>query len=337
MRNLRLASILFSSGLAVLAFSSAAQAATFTLGNPLTAQFFSPGECSDVEGCAAALLDVSDPGAQAVAPVDGTIERWRVAGASETPGYQLNVLRPEGEGVYTVTASSAPVEPEGNFIETFATSLPIHAGELIALNFSGEIGIYETPSTEAIFSPPLQSGETRAASFEEDVPFELGFNADVSTAPTPLVILAPTIAAIAPASGSFEGGTAVTITGSNLGAATAVSFGGVTTSFRIVSPSQITAITPRLQPRSFASIAITTPGGTATSPSAYTATACLVPKLSGKKLKAAKKALRSAECRIGEVKKLEGATAKTGKVSKQNRKPGTFLPLGAKVNVKLRG
>jgi hypothetical protein len=334
MRKLRLASILFSSGLGVLAFSSAAQAATFTLGNPLTAQF-SPGLCPDIGGCAAALLEVSDPGAQAVAPADGTIERWRVAGASETPGYQLNVLRPEGEGVYTVTASSAPVEPEGNFIETFATSLPIHAGELIALNFSGEIGIYETPSTEAIFSPPLQSGETRTATNEEDVPFELGFNADVSTAPP--AIPAPTIATIAPASGSFEGGTAVTITGSNLGAATAVSFGGVTSSFRIVSPGQITAITPRLQPRSSASVAITTPGGTATSPSAYTATACLVPKLNGKKLKAAKEALRTAECRIGEVKKLEGATAKTGKVSKQNRKPGTFLPLGAKVNVKLRG
>jgi beta-lactam-binding protein with PASTA domain len=67
----------------------------------------------------------------------------------------------------------------------------------------------------------------------------------------------------------------------------------------------------------------------------FTYTACTVPKLKGKKLKAAKKALAKADCKLGKVKKLKGATTKTGKVKKQSPKPGTILAPGAKVRVKL--
>jgi beta-lactam-binding protein with PASTA domain len=62
---------------------------------------------------------------------------------------------------------------------------------------------------------------------------------------------------------------------------------------------------------------------------------CTVPKLKGKKLKATKKTLAKADCKLGKVKKLKGATSKTGKVKSQNPKPGKILPPGAKVNVKL--
>jgi hypothetical protein len=245
-------------------------------------------------------------------------------------------VRYEGESLFKVTASSAPVEPEGNFIETFTTNLPIRTGEFIALNIPGEIALYETGSTEAFFSQPLEQGQTREG-LVESPPFELGFNADVSIGPPPApIVLAPTIAAIAPTSGSFKGGTSVAITGSNLTGATAVSFGGVTTSFTVNSPTQITAVAPRLKPRSKVSVAITTPGGTATSSSTYEATACHVPNLRGKKLKAAKKALRLADCRIGKVKKIDGATAKTGKTFKQSPKPGNFRAPGSKVGVKLK-
>jgi hypothetical protein len=62
---------------------------------------------------------------------------------------------------------------------------------------------------------------------------------------------------------------------------------------------------------------------------------CDVPKLKGKKLKAAKKMLRAADCRVGNVRKLEGASAKTGKVVKQKPKPGKVLAPGSKVSVEL--
>jgi PASTA domain len=62
---------------------------------------------------------------------------------------------------------------------------------------------------------------------------------------------------------------------------------------------------------------------------------CNVPKLTGKKLKAAKKGLTRAACKLGKVTQKKGATARTGKVVKQNPKMGKVLPAGSKVSVRL--
>jgi hypothetical protein len=62
------------------------------------------------------------------------------------------------------------------------------------------------------------------------------------------------------------------------------------------------------------------------------ATQCVVPKLKGKTLKAAKKALKAADCRLGTVRPKG---QKTGKVKKQSPKAGTVLPAGSKVKVTL--
>jgi hypothetical protein len=62
---------------------------------------------------------------------------------------------------------------------------------------------------------------------------------------------------------------------------------------------------------------------------------CLVPNLKGKTLKAAKKRARKANCRIGQVKELEGITTKTGKVIKQKPKTGKVKAAGAKIAVTL--
>lgn len=64
---------------------------------------------------------------------------------------------------------------------------------------------------------------------------------------------------------------------------------------------------------------------------------CLVPKLKGRSLKASKKLLEDAECMIGGVRKLKGATGRTGKVVGQSPKPGTQLAPWASVKVTLRG
>jgi hypothetical protein len=62
---------------------------------------------------------------------------------------------------------------------------------------------------------------------------------------------------------------------------------------------------------------------------------CVVPKLNGKKLKAAKKKLKAADCTIGKVTKKKGATSKSGKVEKQSPKAGKALAPGSKVKVTL--
>ncbi len=63
---------------------------------------------------------------------------------------------------------------------------------------------------------------------------------------------------------------------------------------------------------------------------------CVVPNLKGKKLPAARAALKKGDCKAGKVTKLKGATPKTGKVAAQSRKAGTKTAAGAKVNLTLK-
>ena len=62
--------------------------------------------------------------------------------------------------------------------------------------------------------------------------------------------------------------------------------------------------------------------GAASSVQTFAYEGCNVPKLSSQKLKASKRKSKKADCKIGSVKKTGDATAKTGKVIKQNPKPG---------------
>jgi beta-lactam-binding protein with PASTA domain len=59
----------------------------------------------------------------------------------------------------------------------------------------------------------------------------------------------------------------------------------------------------------------------------------VVPTLKGKRLKAARKSLKKADCILGKVK---GRRSKTAKVRRQSAGPGTTLPPGSAVNVRVR-
>ena len=84
------------------------------------------------------------------------------------------------------------------------------------------------------------------------------------------VVLAPTIASVSPTSGAISGGTAITITGTNLTGASSVTVGGVAaTSFVVVSATSVTAVTPSGTAGAKA-VAVTTAGGTATKANAFT-------------------------------------------------------------------
>ncbi len=83
---------------------------------------------------------------------------------------------------------------------------------------------------------------------------------------------APTIATTSPASGTTNGGTSLTITGTRLTGAEGVTFGGTAaTSYTVDSPTQITAIAPA-HAAGAADVVVTTPtpGGIATSSGAFT-------------------------------------------------------------------
>ena len=77
------------------------------------------------------------------------------------------------------------------------------------------------------------------------------------------ILRAPAVSAVAPNSGAFEGGTTVTISGTNFSGATAVDFGGVpATGVTVVSSTQITATSPA--GTGTVDVTVTTPDGTST-------------------------------------------------------------------------
>jgi formylglycine-generating enzyme required for sulfatase activity len=79
----------------------------------------------------------------------------------------------------------------------------------------------------------------------------------------------PTLASLSPFAGPVGGGTAITLTGTNLSGATSVTVGGAdATALVVLNSTTVTAITPP-GVAGAATVAITTPGGTATLPGAY--------------------------------------------------------------------
>lgn len=74
---------------------------------------------------------------------------------------------------------------------------------------------------------------------------------------------------------------------------------------------------------------------TASADATFKTPACIVPKLRGKKAKAARKALKKANCKAGKVKRAFSGKVNKGRVIKQRAKPGKVLPAGAKVAIKV--
>jgi hypothetical protein len=184
---------------ALLSLAGVAQAGTITLGPALTSPTINTMCAPSMGGgCGQMLLSTNLPSVQIASPIDGTVVRWRIKGASATPDYSLDVLRHNGDGSYTVTASTGSVTPAGNEIETLPTSLPIHDGEYIELNLpqEGQLAALEEPSTYSIFFPHLEPGETRQPG-EFEYPYTFAYNADVEpeapavTPPGPVLPTAP--------------------------------------------------------------------------------------------------------------------------------------------------
>jgi PASTA domain/Divergent InlB B-repeat domain len=64
-------------------------------------------------------------------------------------------------------------------------------------------------------------------------------------------------------------------------------------------------------------------------------TMCVVPKLKGKKLGAARKAIKKAHCSVGKIAKVKSSRKNKGRVVSQKPKPGKHLKKSAKVSLKV--
>ncbi len=315
---------------AVLAVGGAsAEAAPVIVGSPL-ANEYSNGIL--LHSLTLANQRLEDPSANVTSPVSGAVIRWTVADTNGGP-FALRVLQPAGGANWTGNGTSAAETISDDSSKTsFSTDLPIAAGDMVGLDApkGARIGVHQvvTPLGFEFWEPPLPDGRTAAPEGGESD--EIGFNAEVQPAPA--------VTGVSPASGPFDGGTEVTISGTDFASVSKVSFGGVpASSFMVDSEGQIVAPAPPGAVGSSADVTVATVAGTSAPSSAdqFTYTACKVPSLKGKKLKPAKKKLAKANCKIGKVTKKKGVTAKKGKVVKQSSKPGKDLAPGSKVAIKL--
>ncbi len=305
--------------------ATAAQASTITVGSVLP-----PGSVATKFEQVRTFFNTALPekGANLTSPATGAIVRWRMQDAEGGP-FSLRILRPNGTGGYMAAGTSNPVTPAaGGGLQTFTANLPIQAGDLIGVdptNAADKIGIATVAGASYgfIFPPPFDGATVAPSGGVSGQEVEL--SAEVQPAPA--------ITSITPDFGSVTGGTSVKITGTNLGGASAVKFGEVpATSFKAESETQITAVAPAGTTVGSVDVTATTLAGT--SPTVkndlFFYEGCVVPKLKGKKVKAAKKAIGRADCKTGKITRRKG---KPGKVIKQNPKPGKVLAPGTKVKL----
>jgi hypothetical protein len=312
-----------------LASETSALASTITIGSPLTAAFTPTAIGGGSTATTSLNSSLGEPGAQVASPVTGAIIRWRIIGASGGP-FTLRVLTPLGGTTFAGAGTSGPGTPTSTGLQTFAAHLPIQAGQVIGLdNTRGAdtIGVATVSGSNYVFwHPRLADGQSSAGN--GPVAGEYAFNADVQPVPG--------ITSISPASGSISANDTVTITGHDFTSTSAVKFGALPAkSFTVNSDTSITAVSPKVPAAATVDVRVTTVAGE--SPlgpgDRFTYTECVVPKLKHKKLKKAKKALKKANCTLGKVK---GHKGKKHKVKKQDPKPGTILPAGSTVTVKLK-
>jgi hypothetical protein len=158
---------------------SAAEAATVTVGSPLTtfnSSYSNNGATTTVFNTALGGL-----GAHVTSPVTGTIVSWHVTTLG-TGEYALRVLRPADGGQYTGAGTSAQLITEMG-AHSFSTNLPIQAGDLVGVDIPSNEGlaVHYAPgygSTYATRAPALPDGATLPSNGDFS-DFEAAVSADV--------------------------------------------------------------------------------------------------------------------------------------------------------------
>jgi hypothetical protein len=176
--GIRLAALLTSATALALCASASPATAAVTIGEDTSS---APNNayigCTLDPSIVCTEAQVQHPTKSYAAPFDGVIVRWRIYGFTPVT---LRVLRPAGGGAYIGVGSSATEIAGGLGEKVFATSLPIHMGDLIGLNISGAgaVGVNLTAGAVfAHFNPALADGDTRAPT--QSIPEALLYNADL--------------------------------------------------------------------------------------------------------------------------------------------------------------
>jgi uncharacterized repeat protein (TIGR01451 family) len=102
--------------------------------------------------CTAFTADKASGAPSAVAPVGGVIVRWRVKTGADASGLALRTMRSAGTGSYAGVGASETQAVSKSGIATFATRLPVTAGDIIGLDDGGGGEVAAVSSTTDVFA-----------------------------------------------------------------------------------------------------------------------------------------------------------------------------------------
>ncbi len=117
-------------------------------------------------------------------PCAGSVTTWRV-NAAAAAAFRLRIIRDNGGGTFTSTASSGVQTTAGAGIATFTTNLPISAGQYIGIDLNGAnviVGRNQPsgpPTSANLFIPSMVDGNPEVPNFYNS-PYLPLVNADVA-------------------------------------------------------------------------------------------------------------------------------------------------------------
>ena len=178
-----------------------------------------------------------------------------------------------GSNTNSGSVSVTVTAPAPTLVASAPTTGPAAGGTLVTLSGTGFVVGNTSVSIGGAVIPAASVTVNSATSLSFITPAHAAGNVNLSvTAPGGVATLlggftyeaGPTINAITPSTGLSAGGSAITLSGTNLTGTTSVAFDGVpAASFTVNSATQITAVTPAHVP-GVVDVVVTTPDGSAT-------------------------------------------------------------------------
>jgi hypothetical protein len=195
---------------------------------------------------------------------------------------QVTAVSPSGTGVVdvTVTTPGGTSNPVSYFYVAapFKSSLgttsgPTAGGNTITINGTGLSTATSVAFGPNTATPTVNSDSslsvTGPAGTAGPVAVSVTTAGGTNNGLTYTYIEVPTVGTVSPSSGPTSGGTAVTITGTNLDSTSSVTFGGTPAPFSVVSATTLSAVTPP-GTAGAVDVVVTNPAGSATATGAFT-------------------------------------------------------------------
>jgi len=156
--------------------AGASAAVTFggSLATAPTTIFGCGGGCTFIQNKLASSQQIP---AGSAAPSDGVVVRWSIRSGTTPAPTALRLLHRVGPTTFTGAGTSAIETPAENAISTFATRLPVKAGDVLGLDTTKVWGVGGGGLNTSQRPSPLVDGATETATASANI--DLTLNADV--------------------------------------------------------------------------------------------------------------------------------------------------------------